>query len=392
MGCQCHGQYHRERVRSRSAAAIRGGILAGREQRQLVLAVAQEVEAIVGRSTVFYDDWYEHWIAGRDADLLLHDIYGHRSELVVVCVSRNYGSKPWPKAEYRAIRAMMMQPNSAVERERFLPVRVGAGEVEGILATDIVPDFRTKSPTEAAELIIHRLNLVRGPAEGMEHANLQWPIDPLVLQWPIADHREARHEFATLLTTSSPARALLVQGESETGKTHMSKQMMRNALGLGGVACGRFEFKGTTNMSVEVEAFSQALGIEPPEGQTLNERLGKIFSEMRRRARPTIFILDAYEAAGDAKDWIEGVLLQYLVSATWLRVVVIGQSVPTRAGTTWESIAANKITLRSPGPEDWFEYGRAYRGEEVDLNFVTKVHQNADGRATLLAAILGPRS
>jgi hypothetical protein len=172
----------------------------------------------------------------------------------------------------------------------------------------------------------------------------------------------------------------------------MSKQMMRNALGLGGVACGRFEFKGTTNMSVEVEAFSQALGIEPPEGQTLNERLGKIFSEMRRRARPTIFILDAYEAAGDAKDWIEGVLLQYLVSATWLRVVVIGQSVPTRAGTTWESIAANKITLRSPGPEDWFEYGRAYRGEEVDLNFVTKVHQNADGRATLLAAILGPRS
>jgi hypothetical protein len=285
-----------------------------------------------------------------------------------------------------------MQPNSAVERERFLPVRVGAGEVEGILATDIVPDFRTKSPTEAAELIIQRLNLVRGPAEGMEHANLQWPIDPLVLQWPIADHREARHEFATLLTTSSPARALLVQGESETGKTHMSKQMMRNALGLGGVACGRFELKGTTNMSVEVEAFSQALGIEPPEGQTLNERLGKIFSEMRRRARPTIFILDAYEAAGDAKDWIEGVLLQYLVSATWLRVVVIGQSVPTRAGTTWESIAANKITLRSPGPEDWFEYGRAYRGEEVDLNFVTKVHQNADGRATLLAAILGPRS
>ena len=52
--------------------------LAG-EQRQLVLPIAQEVEAILGRSTVFYDDWYEHWIAGSDADLLLQKLYGEMS-------------------------------------------------------------------------------------------------------------------------------------------------------------------------------------------------------------------------------------------------------------------------------------------------------------------------
>src|SRR5262245_45004021 len=54
--------------------------LAG-EQRQLVLTVAQEVEAVLGRSTVFYDDWYTHWIAGPDADLLLQSIYRERAEL-----------------------------------------------------------------------------------------------------------------------------------------------------------------------------------------------------------------------------------------------------------------------------------------------------------------------
>jgi len=53
--------------------------LAG-EQRQLVLPIAQEVEAILGRSTVFYDDWYEHWIAGSDADLLLQELYGRGTE------------------------------------------------------------------------------------------------------------------------------------------------------------------------------------------------------------------------------------------------------------------------------------------------------------------------
>jgi hypothetical protein len=70
----------------------------------------------------------------------------------------------------------------------------------------------------------------------------------------------------------------------------MSRQMIRNALALPGVVSGRFDFKGTTNMGVEVEAFSRPLGIEPPSGQTLNERLAKIFTELRRGARPTLLV------------------------------------------------------------------------------------------------------
>jgi hypothetical protein len=78
--------------------------LAG-EQRKLVLPVAQEVEAILGRSMVFYDTWYEYWIAGVDADLLLQRLYGEMAELVVVCVSGAYGDKPWTRTEHRAVRA-----------------------------------------------------------------------------------------------------------------------------------------------------------------------------------------------------------------------------------------------------------------------------------------------
>ena len=161
---------------------------------------------------------------------------------------------------------------------------------------------------------------------------------------------------------------------------------------LPGVVSGRFDFKGTTNMGVEVEAFSGPLGIEAPAGQTLNERLAKIFTELRRRAQPTLLVLDTYEAAGEAKDWIEGVLLPYLVSALWLRVVIIGQSVPTRIGSTWESVAASTLTLQVPGPEDWLAYGRANRGEALNLEFVTLAHQYAEGKAGLLAGLLGPRS
>ncbi len=171
----------------------------------------------------------------------------------------------------------------------------------------------------------------------------------------------------------------------------MSKQMIRNAGLLPGVASGRFDFKGTTNIGIE--AFAQPLGIEPPAGQTLNERLGGIFTELRRRAQPTLLVFDTYEAAaGEVKDWIESVLLPYLVPARWLRVVIVGQSVPTRAGSTWESVAASTLILQLPGPEDWLVYGRANRDEPLSLEFVTQVHQLGEGKATVLASLLGPRS
>jgi hypothetical protein len=103
--------------------------LAG-EQRQLVLPIAQEVEAVLGRSTVFYDAWYEYWIAGVDADLLLERLYGEMAELVVMCTSSAYGDKPWTRVEHRAVRARLMHAATAADRHRIFPVRVGDGEVK----------------------------------------------------------------------------------------------------------------------------------------------------------------------------------------------------------------------------------------------------------------------
>jgi hypothetical protein len=365
--------------------------LAG-EQRQLVLPIAQEVEAVLGRSMVFYDTWFEHWIAGADADLLLQKLYNEMAELVVVCVSGEYGDKAWTRTENRAVRARLMQAATAEDRNRILPVRVGDGEFEGVLFNEIVPDLRKKTALEAAGLIIARLNLVRGSAGGAKPTVPPWPREVPVLQWPMADHDKARRAFAKLLCEASPERVLLVRGASETGKSHMSRQMIRNAMLLPGVASGRFDFKGTTNMGVEIEAFSEPLGIEPPTGQTLNERLAKTLTELRRRVQPTLLIFDTYEVAGEAKDWIERVLLPHLISARWLRVVIIGQSVPNRVGTTWESVAASTITLQLPGPEDWLAYGRANRRESLALEFVTQVHQFADGKPSLLGGLFGPRS
>jgi hypothetical protein len=330
--------------------------LAG-EHRELVLPVAQEVEDILGRSTVFYDSWYEHLIAGQDADLLLQSIYGERADLVVVCISDAYGDKAWTQIEHRAIRARL-QAAAGMARQQVLPVRVGNGEVPGVLVNDIVPDLRGMTVREAAELIIARWNLVRGMATGIQTQTVTWPNQPPTLHWPMADHSQARDAFASLLSASSPVRALFVQGASETGKSHMTRQMLRNAMGLPGVVCGRFDFKGTTSMGIEVEAFCAPLGLDPPPGQTLTQQLGKILTQLRRRASPTVLVLDTYEASGEVREWIEGVLLPHLVSARWLRVVIVGQSVPNRVGATWEAMADPVLTLQVPGPEDWCRASR----------------------------------
>ena len=84
-----------------------------------MLSVAEQVEAILGWSTVFYDAWYEYWLAGQDADLLLQNLYSG-AELVVMCVSGAYGDKPWTRTEHRAVRARLMQEAAPEDRHRML--------------------------------------------------------------------------------------------------------------------------------------------------------------------------------------------------------------------------------------------------------------------------------
>lgn len=133
-------------------------------QRQLVRSVAERVEQLLGRDTVFFDEWFEYYIAGDDADLRLKDIYLRRSDVVVLCVSSDYNDRPWTQSEYRAIRALQMQLTStSSEALRLLPLRVGDGDVEGLFGNAIIPDVRNRSPDEIARLIVARCEAISSP-------------------------------------------------------------------------------------------------------------------------------------------------------------------------------------------------------------------------------------
>lgn len=371
--------------------------LAG-EQRELVRAIAEALETRLGRGTVFLDEWFEHYLAGEDADLKLQRIYGQRCDLSVVCVSERYGAKPWTQVEHRAIRARYMQcSGSTDERERnsVLPIRVGDGEVEGILFNAIAPDVRKRSANESAQLIIARLRLLRPEVSGESAAHASaatWPTSPPALSWPMADHSGAREAFGELITAGVAWRLLRIKGASETGKSHITRQMLANALAIPDLACGRFDFKGTSDMDREVRAFVQDLGVPVPTStRRLQEGFDQILAALRLRARPTLLMFDTYEAAGEAYEWVEKSLLQTLMRATWLRVVIAGQTVPGSSSAVWASVARPILELVHPLPEDWFKFGKQHR-HDLSLVDVETACRLASNKASLLVQLLGPAS
>ena len=133
------------------------------EQRDLVRRIAEAVEARLGRSTVFFDEWYEAYIAGDSADTLLQEIYCERCEVTIVCVSERYGGKPWTLSEHAAIRDRVNRSrgsDSDKDRLGVLPIRVGDGDVKGIPKfTAIIPDVRKKTLEETVELIVTRRDM-----------------------------------------------------------------------------------------------------------------------------------------------------------------------------------------------------------------------------------------
>lgn len=126
--------------------------LAG-EQRDLVRSIADAVEGMLGRQTVFLDEWYEHYLAGADADLKLQDIYGSRCNLAVVCISKHYAGKPWTLAEHEAIRARLMLARASDDpraRDGILPRcsgTVGLGVISARAKSDTGYESRiTRAP------------------------------------------------------------------------------------------------------------------------------------------------------------------------------------------------------------------------------------------------------
>ncbi|WP_197339179.1 hypothetical protein [Ralstonia solanacearum] len=124
------------------------------EYRDFVEAVAKETTALLGTHACFYDMNYQAQLARPALDLLLQDIYGKRSKLLVVFIGIDYQGKMWPGIEWTSIRTVM---TAARASGRIMYVRMDDGVVEGVFPHDGYIDARRFSPAQIAAFIAERI-------------------------------------------------------------------------------------------------------------------------------------------------------------------------------------------------------------------------------------------
>jgi tetratricopeptide (TPR) repeat protein len=223
---------------------------AGDNKRDKVRTVAEILRDELGEGRVFFDEWFEHELAGHDAHVVLQNVYRRQTRVVVTCVCQRYSEKPWTQEEWRAIQALERECRDAgaenVRRLRIIPLRFGDGEVDGLYETAIVPDVRTREPRAIADLILKRLRSARGepsfdgggrapvpplaqpPSSSGEPANRERPAPgmPSPQRWVHETTEDARYTGReNLLQTldrwadESVVRTIAITGMGGLGKT-----------------------------------------------------------------------------------------------------------------------------------------------------------------------------
>ena len=183
---------------------------------------------------------------------------------LVSCVSSSAGDRRLaPELNATCAKYAMNQGTSA-RASAFFRFVSGDGEVEGILFNAIAPDIRTRSVAQTAALIIGRLRLMSPILDKDVLSAPDWPEQPPPLRWPMADHSEARIAFERPVNSHGPWRVLLVRGPSDAGKSHITRQMLGNALRVPDLACGGSISRAPPIWTANWRAFAQYLDVTLP--------------------------------------------------------------------------------------------------------------------------------
>jgi hypothetical protein len=364
------------------------------DRRAYVAEAAAVLAARFGRESILYDKYHEAEFARGDLGFHLPRLYFEDSDLVVVVLCDGYDKREWCGLEWNAIYGRLKQR----QYDNVMLTRFDRVEGEGLFGLAGFIDLDEKPSADFARLIQERLAINEGRPRDFymqpAGAGPDWPAVAPALDWPVADHTEARRAFAELITRAAPFRVLPIHGVSETGKSLLTKQFLRNALKIPDLVCGRYDFKGSSDMDAELRAFAERLEVPAPTpGGSASTQLAQIFGAVKKAARPTLLIFDTFELAGEAERWMKENLLLSVISAAWLRVIVVGQRIAKPHGEPWAGVSAEPVELRPPTPEEWFAYGQAHNpSPQFTIEFVRSAHTFAKGKSSVLAQLCGPNA
>lgn len=102
---------------------------------------------------VFYDEYAEADLWGKDLYVHLTQVYRDDSKFCLMLVSDSYAAKQWTNHERRAAQSRAFTES----REYVLPLRLDDAQIEGVLTTTGYIDFRKKTVEEVVELVVTKV-------------------------------------------------------------------------------------------------------------------------------------------------------------------------------------------------------------------------------------------
>jgi len=212
---------------------------------------------------------------------------------------------------------------------------------------------------------------------------------------PVADYHMERAAFEALMGANCEQRILFFRGESGSGKTTLlsnCRDLVRQArisyvnidLKGTGVTIGEIlsrtskslpeaQLPNLTQMASELEGHPE-VDLENIRQSGLGNKINitlqvsdphdreqrrvaltdALFADLRTFTKPVLFILDTYQdATTEVRDWISGPFLARLETATPVRAVIAGQTLPEESNLDWGHCCSSYHLKGVPKPEHW---------------------------------------
>lgn len=121
------------------------------EDREIASAIAENL--VMKGITVFYDEYEQANLWGKDLYAHLTKVYRDESKYCLMIVSENYAKKQWTNHERKAAQARAFQENT----EYILPLRLDDAEIEGVLGTTGYIDYRNMPLERVIDLLSEKV-------------------------------------------------------------------------------------------------------------------------------------------------------------------------------------------------------------------------------------------
>lgn len=102
---------------------------------------------------IFYDQYEEATLWGKNLYDYLSDLYQHRARFCVMLLSQHYASQVWTTFERQASQARAFEEHE----EYLLPVRLDSTEIPGILSTVAYLSWPPATAKSIADTILAKL-------------------------------------------------------------------------------------------------------------------------------------------------------------------------------------------------------------------------------------------